>query len=188
MRALWVHRRRLMEDCIWCLVLLAACAAPRSPAILPESTSTDTPVPTLSAPTAVSIPSVEVSYECGFVYLARAWIDANANGVWDLSPREAALSGVTFHITLGDQESGVGAPAVSDGDGLAHPEIVWGGTKPCSVLQRELESEQSILIYPEVPVGYRLTSAFRQEVQTCDLSCDFGFVLDADTSTPPARP
>ncbi|MBN2006200.1 MAG: hypothetical protein JXA21_22785 [Anaerolineae bacterium] len=119
----------------------------------------------------------KVLHDCMMTTTAAAWVDMNANSVWD--DGEAPLKGVAFHVD--DVRNGyedVGNPSVSGWSGTGAIEVWLPG---CPKTRFEL--------YATPPVGYRLTTEARLRMGETEAKEDsnqlrFGFAPLHDTPTP----
>ncbi len=82
---------------------------------------------------------------------AKAWIDTNQNGTWDVN--ESPLPGVKFFIddVLHDHQNIGPSESISDSRGQADIYVFWSPDCPGMALE----------IYAEPPSGYRMTTQSR---------------------------
>jgi hypothetical protein len=107
----------------------------------------------------------EVTADCGWDAVAKAWLDKNQNGKWD--PTEPPLGGVRFFVddTL-NHFTKVGRQAVSNHAGQADVSVWLPG---CPSVEFE--------VYAKPPEGYLPTTPPRIEAKGRELF-EFGFAYE----------
>jgi len=115
--------------------------------------------------------------DCSWGSTAVAWIDANANGLYDKG--EQPLPGVEFHIDdILNHSSDVGRPASIDNSKGEASLAVWLPGCPSATFE----------VYPDIPTGYHLTTKpkLSADVRQFGRMLEFGFTYlpGVPTATP----
>jgi hypothetical protein len=148
-------RRLAQFSLLICLpVFLVGCvqAQPVEPTSTLTSPSIQTVVPTPLpfVPTPVSTRTPTIIADCDWTALVSAWVDTNVNG--ERENGEPAFPGVKFFFNPIDSSSQYQrGPFITNSTGETRPNEFMPG---CPRMTFE--------VYPEVPTGYRLTTAPKQ--------------------------